>query len=109
MRKMTEFENASEIQLSEQYDKDSDIYYVTVLTGEPSIVCESDDRLLIETGIFTGMPTGFRILGFSKNKSAVTGFRQVFKELCRLAGFKRLEEIKDRQHRLDAFLEQVEA
>jgi hypothetical protein len=105
----SEFQNASEIQLSEQYDKDADIYYVTVLTGEPSIIAEHDDKLLVETGIFTGMPTGFRILGFSKNKPAVSGFRQAFKVLCKAAGLKRKDELKHRQQRIEAFLEKVEA
>lgn len=106
---MSEFKNASEIQLSEQYDKDADIYYVTVLTGEPSIIEEVDDKLLVETGIFTGMPTGFRILQFSKNKLAMAGFKHAFKEICKLAGLKRKDDIKLRQQSIEAFLEKVEA
>jgi hypothetical protein len=105
---MSEYENASEIQLSEQYDKDADIYYVTVLTGEPSVVVENDDRLLVEVGLFTGMPTGFRILGFSKIKGA-SGFKHHFKEICKQAGLQRKDDIKNRSERIEAFLEKVEA
>jgi uncharacterized protein YuzE len=106
---MSDFKNAAEIQLSEQYDKDADIYYVTVLTGEPSIVEEADDRLLIEIGMFSGMPTGFRILGFSKQKAEATAFKHIFKELCKRAGLQRRDEVKVRQQKIEQFLEKVEA
>ncbi|HWY39345.1 MAG TPA: hypothetical protein VNX27_00975 [Chthoniobacterales bacterium] len=54
------------IDFSESYDPEEDIYYVTFKTGEPSIVAEMEDNLLVEVGMFTGMPTGFRILNFKK-------------------------------------------
>jgi hypothetical protein len=107
-RMKEEFENASEIQLSEQYDKESDIYYVTVMTGEPSICVEVDDRLLIENGIFSGMPTGFRILGFSKIKNG-GDFKHIFKQLCKKSGLRREVVLKDRQQKFEEFLEKVEA
>src|SRR2546426_179230 len=56
------------VEFSEHYDPESDIYYVTFKTGEPSCVMEVDDVLLVEVGMFTKMPTGFRILNFAKNK-----------------------------------------
>lgn len=55
------------IDFSETYDKENDIYYVTFGTGEPSYVKEVDDVLLLETGLFTNLPTGFRILNYSKH------------------------------------------
>lgn len=55
------------IDLSENYDQEEDVYYVTFKTNEPSYVMEVDDVLLWEMGIFSNMPTGFRILNFSKN------------------------------------------
>jgi len=58
-------------EFSEYYDQEDDIYYVSFKTGEPSYVEEVDDVLLIEVGMFSGMPTGFRILNF--NKSEVGG------------------------------------
>ena len=56
------------IDFSEYYDEEDDIYYVTFKTGEPSGVVELDDILLLEVGVFTGLPTGFRILNYSKHK-----------------------------------------
>jgi len=55
------------IDFDENYDEESDIYYVSFKTGEPSYAVEVDDFLLIEEGVFTGLPTGFRILNFRKN------------------------------------------
>lgn len=57
------------IPASEWYDQEDDIYYVSFKTGEPSQVIEIDDILLLEVGIFTNMPTGFRILNFKKHKA----------------------------------------
>lgn len=59
---------AMNIDFSEYYDEEDDIYYVTFKTGEPSGVVELDDILLLEVGVFTGLPTGFRILNYSKQK-----------------------------------------
>lgn len=56
------------IDFSEYYDEEDDIYYVTFKTGEPSGVVELDDILLLEVGAFTGLPTGFRVLNYSKQK-----------------------------------------
>lgn len=53
-------------EFSEIYDQEDDIYYVSFKTGEPSFVVEVDDILLLEVGIFTKTPTGFRILNFKK-------------------------------------------
>lgn len=56
------------INFSECYNEEDDVYYVTFKTGEPSGVVELDDILLLEVGVFTGLPTGFRILNYSKHK-----------------------------------------
>lgn len=58
------------IDFNEYYDQEDDVYYVTFCTNEPSRVVEVDDVLLWEIGVFTNMPTGFRILNYSKNKIA---------------------------------------
>ena len=58
-----------EIKISQVYDSEDDVYYVSFETGEPSYVEEVDDDIVIELGIFTNMPTGFRILNF-KNLTA---------------------------------------
>ena len=61
---------AMNIDFSETYDQEDDTYYVTFKTGEPSYCLELDDVLLLELGLFTNLPTGFRILNFHKNKVA---------------------------------------
>lgn len=55
------------IDFEEVYEQESDIYYVSFRTGEPSYAIELDDVLLLEVGMFTSMPTGFRILNFKKH------------------------------------------
>ncbi len=57
-----------DIDFAETYDQEDDIYYVTFKTGEPSYCLEVDDVLLLEVGVFSNLPTGFRILNFNKNK-----------------------------------------
>jgi len=52
----------------EIYDNEDDVYYVTFKTGEPSRTEEIDDTFMVEIGMFTGAITGFRMLGYSKNK-----------------------------------------
>jgi hypothetical protein len=64
------------VDFSEYYDVEDDVYYVAFKTGEPSFVMEVDDILLIEVGIFTKMPTGFRILNFKKHKISKVSFVQ---------------------------------
>jgi uncharacterized protein YuzE len=56
------------IDFAETYDQEDDIYYVTFKTGEPSYCVEVNDNVLLEVGMFTRLPTGFRILNFQKSK-----------------------------------------
>ena len=56
------------IDFTETYDREDDIYYITFKTGEPSYCVEVNDNLLLEVGMFTKLPTGFRILNFQKSK-----------------------------------------
>ncbi|HEY2329487.1 MAG TPA: hypothetical protein VGI63_06705 [Verrucomicrobiae bacterium] len=106
---MSEATTIMDIELSERYDQEEDIYYVTVKTGEPSFVVENDDRLVIETGIFTGLPTGFRVLNFTKNKEKVGSFKHLFVAACKKAGLRKKTEMKVRQQKIDKFLESVAA
>lgn len=62
------------VDFSERYDEEDDIYYVSFETGEPSYAEEIDDILIIECGMFTNMPTGFRILNFRKHKVGGVAF-----------------------------------
>ena len=66
------------IPFSEVYNEEDDVYYVTFKTGEPSYCLEIDDILIMELGLFTNLPTGFRILNFRKNRVA---FVVLFKKI----------------------------
>jgi hypothetical protein len=97
-----------DIEVSECYDKDADVYYVTVMTGEPSIVEEQDDRLLVEIGIFTGLPTGFRILNYSKHKNAAHALRDAFRQVCKKMGLRKIKnDLEVRHRRIDKFFEKA--
>jgi hypothetical protein len=74
-----------DIEILERYDQEDDIYYVTMRTAEPSFTEEVDDVLLVEFGMFTNMPTGFRILNYAKNKMKADAFKESFKEACKAA------------------------
>jgi hypothetical protein len=98
-----------DIEISERYDPEDDIYYVTLNTGEPSLVQEHDDRLLFEVGIFTGLPTGFRILNYTKNKRYVDDFKGAFVEMSKKAGLRKAKTLESRQRRIVRFFEDVAA
>ena len=99
----------AEIEVFEQYDNEDDVYYVTVQTGEPSIVEEYDDNILVEFGIFTQMPTGFRILNYTKHQNEAAVFKGVFVKFCQKLGLHKLEESKTWKRELDKALEEVVA
>jgi len=48
------------------YDEFADVLYVTFGSEEPSYCEEIDDLLLIERGMFSKIPTGFRIIGLKE-------------------------------------------
>ena len=66
---------------SETYDQEDDVYYVTFKTGEPSYCVEVDDILLLEVGVFTHAPTGFRILNFHKNNVKSVHIRGLIRKI----------------------------
>jgi hypothetical protein len=108
MREMLQAED--DIEITERYDREDDIYYVTMNTGEPSHVLEHDDALLVELGIFTGLPTGFRILNYSKNKDNIDRFKHAFKELCKALGLRKIKKTLEARHRrIDKFFDSVGA
>jgi hypothetical protein len=69
------------VPFSEVYDEEDDVYYVTFKTGEPSYCREVDDILIIELGLFTNLPTGFRILNFNRNKIKQVKFSVLFEKV----------------------------
>lgn len=97
------------IDITERYDREDDIYYVTVDTHEPSFGMEIDDRLLVEMGMFTGLPTGFRIFNYTKNKIETEAFKQMFKDICKAAGLRKTKTLEATQRRIDKFFETVGA
>lgn len=99
----------ADVELSERYDSEDDIYYVTFKTGEPSCVIEHDDILLLEMGVFTLMPTGFRILNFSKHKTRANAFQSTFKEYIRSARARMKTGFEARENQIGKFLEKVTA
>ncbi len=44
------------------YDNEADILYVSFGTGEPSYCDPINNFLLLELGMFTNQPTGFRVI-----------------------------------------------
>ena len=69
------------IPFSEIYNEEDDVDYVSFKTAEPSYCVEVDDVLVIELGLFTNLPTGFRILNFYKNKIQAVGIGVLFKKI----------------------------
>ena len=69
------------IDFSETYDQESDTHYATFKTGEPSYCIEVDDVILLELGMFSNLPTGFRILNFARNKVKRLGLKVLIKDL----------------------------
>ncbi|MBI3332559.1 MAG: DUF2283 domain-containing protein [Candidatus Omnitrophica bacterium] len=97
------------IDFQETYDQEDDIYYVSFKTGEPSYVVEMDDVLLLEFGIFSNLPTGFRILGFEKNKVrsiAIGVMIQKVKKAIEDAS-KKLPTVRTRENQVEQALEKV--
>ncbi len=75
---------SKELKVSQVYDAEDDIYYVSFETGEPSYVEEVEDDIVVELGIFTNMPTGFRILNFkSLTEKIEVELKQMHKKIQR--------------------------
>ena len=69
------------IPFSEVYNEEDDVYYVTFKTAEPSYCHEIDDVLALELGLFTNLPTGFRILNFKKNQISFIEIGRLYKKV----------------------------
>lgn len=56
------------------YDSLADVFYFSFGESEPVFTEELDDNemILMEIGIFSGLPKGFRIVGLKKNKMAAS-------------------------------------
>ena len=95
------------IPLSEIYNEEDDIYYVTFKTGEPPYCHEVDDTLILELGLFTNLPTGFRILNFKKSKVEIVNFKILFKKLKDTASKIDRPSLGDRENQAKKALQEV--
>ena len=108
---MAENPMRKDVEFYEQYDQEDDVYYVSFRTGEPSLTSEQDDALLIEVGMFSGMPTGFRILNYTKHKAAANtlkhGMKTLFQNIIQAAQNKAKSESLERENRISRFLDKA--
>ena len=95
------------IPFSEVYNEEDDVYYVTFKTGEPSYCLEMDDVLLVEMGLFTNLPTGFRILDFKKHKINAVQIRVLFKKIKESLSELNRPTLGDREAQVKKALEEV--
>jgi len=95
------------IPFNEIYNEEDDVYYVTFKTGEPSYCLEMDDVLLVELGMFTNLPTGFRILNFKKNKISALRVGVLLKKIKESLHDIDRPTLGDRETRIKRALEEV--
>jgi len=81
------------IEFAQQYDQESDTFFITAKTGEPVYVLETeDDNILIEVGFYTNRPAGLRILNFKSCASKSLNIKEIASVLK--THLKRLEKTK---------------
>ncbi|MBN4076407.1 DUF2283 domain-containing protein [Gemmatimonas aurantiaca] len=56
---MSKFPN---IEVSFDYDEDTDVLHISLNTGEPSYCEETDDIVLVERGFYSRQITGFQVM-----------------------------------------------
>ena len=95
------------IPFSEIYNEEDDIYYVTFKTGEPSYCVEVDDVLVVEVGLFTNLPTGFRILNFKENRVGAVKIGVLLKKIKNTLHDVRPPSLGDRESQVKKALEGV--
>ena len=95
------------VPFAENYNEEDDVYYVTFKTGEPSYCYEIDDILVLELGLFTHLPTGFRILNFKKNPVKLIGIGVLVKKINETLHKIDQPHLGDRQVQVKRALEEV--
>ena len=94
------------VDFHEHYDQEEDVYYVTFKTGEPSYAKELNDDLVLELGMFSHRPTGFRILNFKKAK--IGGIHLAVQKMRKtVEAAAKAHPIKETEDRLERVLEKV--
>lgn len=96
-----------DVPFSETYNEEDDVYYVTFKTGEPSYCVEVDDVLLLEVGMFTNLPTGFRILNFKEKKVHAVGVGVLIKKMHQTLKEVALPSLGDREAQVKRALQDV--
>jgi len=87
----------------ETYDPETDILYVPFATGEPSYAEEVDDVFVVEMGMFSHLPTGFRVINFSnhKVKAILASIKKVIKDRVRREQKEISQHIRERAQQLE--------
>ena len=90
-------------QIIESYDSEADTLYVSFGTGEPSYAEEIDDVFVVEMGMFSHLPTGFRVINFSKHKvkAIFTSIKKVIKDRVRREQKEISQHIRERAIQLE--------
>ena len=90
-------------QLVEKYDAETDTLYVSFGTGEPSYAEEIDDVFVVEMGMFSHLPTGFRVINFSKHKvkEILTAIKKVIKARIRREEKEIYQHVRERAKQLE--------
>ena len=105
---MKEMKMKMNIDFEEVYDQESDIYYVSFKTGEPSYAVELDDVLVLDVGLFTDLPTGFRILNYKRNPvQKVAILTRKVKKAIEESGKDLKNRLRDRENQVEQGLEKV--
>jgi uncharacterized protein YuzE len=90
-------------QIVESYDTAADTLYVSFGTGEPSYAEEIDDVFVVEMGMFSHLPTGFRVINFSKHKvkAILASIKKVIKDRVRHQQKEISQHIRERAQQLE--------
>ena len=93
----------NEDQAVKSYDMEADTLYVSFGTGEPSYAEEIDDVFAVEMGMFSHLPTGFRVINFSKHKvkAILASIKKVIKERVRREQKEISQHIRERALQLE--------
>lgn len=94
-------------EMTEMYDQENDVYYFTFKTGEPSYCVEVNDVLVLEIGLFTKLPTGFRILNLTKQDTKRVPLDVVRKHLSDVLKNLSAPTLKDREAAVEHGLKKV--
>lgn len=93
--------------VDELYDRESDVYYVSFGTGEPSYCVEVDDVLVVEMGLFSNLPTGYRILNRSKIQAQELPVKEIKERLSKVLRSLSAPNMSDREAAVTRSLDKV--